>query len=238
MTNAIVTQEQKTESKTPSDMIRYALDKGANLDQIEKLLIIQERWDANEAKKAYYSAMAQFKANPPKIEKDRAVSFGAGKAAYKHASLYQVTQKIAQELSKWGLSASWRVAQNGQISVTTRISHKLGHFEETTLTAPADTSGSKNSIQAVGSTVTYLERYGLLALTGLATADQDDDALSHDIEYIDQKQLSQIIDMIADRQVDESKFLKYMQIESLDKMPKAKFQQAMTAIEQKKRAAK
>jgi len=83
--------------------------------------------------------------------------------------------KITAELSKHGLSASWRTEQNGQIKVTCRISHSMGHYEETSLSADADTSGSKNAIQAVGSTITYLERYSLLAITGLATEDQDND---------------------------------------------------------------
>jgi len=36
-------------------------------------------------------------------------------------------------------------------------------------------SGNKNPIQAIASTVSYLERYTLLAITGLTTKDMDDD---------------------------------------------------------------
>jgi hypothetical protein len=43
------------------------------------------------------------------------------------------------------------------------------------LTSGPDTSGSKNPIQALGSAVSYLQRYTLLSLAGLATEDQDDD---------------------------------------------------------------
>jgi hypothetical protein len=50
----------------------------------------------------------------------------------------------------------------------------MGHSERTTLSATADTSGSKNSIQAIGSTVTYLQRYTLLAAVGLAAGGDDD----------------------------------------------------------------
>ena len=41
--------------------------------------------------------------------------------------------------------------------------------------APLDTSGGKNNIQAMGSAVSYLERYTLLAITGLSTKEMDDD---------------------------------------------------------------
>lgn len=221
---------------TPQDMIRLAVTSGADLDKLEKLLTLQERWEANEAKKAYNEAMTAFKANPPKIEKDRAVKFG--NTAYSHASLSNVTDKISSELSKYGLSASWKTSQNGQVSVTCRIAHVKGHFEETTLSAPADTSGSKNAIQAIGSTISYLERYTLLALTGLATFDMDDDAQAAVTEFISEKELSQLVDLIADKEINIDKFLDYMKIESLEKMPKSKYAQALKAIEAKKRGTK
>ena len=161
------------------------------------------------------------------------MSFGQGKASYKHATLAQVTQKISAELSKHGLSASWRVAQNGVIAVTTRIAHVKGHFEETTVSAPSDKTGSKNDIQAVGSTITYLERYGLLALTGLATFDQDDDA-NQVAEVIDSKQLNQLLDMIAEKGVEIPKFCGYLKIDNLEDLPKAKFQQALEALQARK----
>ena len=162
---------------SPAEMIRMAVAGKADLDKLEKLLSLQERYEANEARKAYHMAMAAFKANPPKIDKDKRVSFATsvGKTTYNHASLANVTEKISAELSKHGLSASWATKQNGAVSVTCKITHIKGHSEETTLSASADTSGSKNAIQAIGSTITYLERYTLLALTGLATYDQDDD---------------------------------------------------------------
>ena len=165
------------EGSSPAEMIRMAVLGGADLDKLEKLLTLQERWEANEAKKAYHKAMADFKANPPKIDKDKKVGYSTqkGNVGYSHASLANVTDKISTELSKHGLSASWTTKQNGQVTVTCKITHVKGHSEETTLSAPSDMTGSKNAIQAIGSTITYLERYTILALTGLATHDMDDD---------------------------------------------------------------
>jgi ERF superfamily len=73
-------------------------------------------------------------------------------------------------------SHSWKMNQEGQwIKVTCILTHELGHSEETTLMGAPDNSGSKNAIQAVGSTVTYLERYTLLAACGLSTKGSDND---------------------------------------------------------------
>ena len=221
----------KAEDNTPQGIIRSAFERGFTPEQIKDLLLIQERWEANEARKAFNVAMSEFKANAPKIIKDKGVSFGQGKAAYKYAKLDQVAGKIAAEMSKHGLSASWRTDQTELVSVTTRISHIKGHFEETTLKAPADVSGNKNSLQAIGSTISYLQRYGLLCIAGLAAADMDDDGESSSMVFIDDKELSQIVDMVNEYKVDEAKFLSYMKCESLAKMPKSKYQQAITALQ-------
>ena len=179
MTKELVVKQEQAIT-TPASMIQMAISSGADLEKLEKLLALQERWEANEARKAYHEAMAQFKANPPKIDKDKNVCFKTdrGTTSYNHATLGNVTEKISAELSKYGLSASWTTKQNGAVSVTCHITHKKGHGEETTLTAKEDNSGSKNAIQALGSTITYLERYTLLALTGLATYEQDDDGIA------------------------------------------------------------
>lgn len=238
MTTAIV-QDKKNENElttgnSPAEMIRHAVASGADLDKMKGLLELQKEWEANEARKAYHEAMAMFAANAPEIDKDKEVSFGTTK--FSHATLGNVTRKIRHELSKWGLSASWGTSQNGgQISVTCKITHKKGHSEQTTLSAAADTSGSKNAIQAIGSAITYLERYTLLALTGLATSDQDDDGQSVGTEFVDKKELNQLLDIIADREVDIPRFLTFLKIESLEKLPKAQYQKALEAAKAKKK---
>lgn len=181
MSKASSTELIERGESSPSDIIRVAMTEKADLAQIEKLLELQERWEANQARKAYHKSMAEFKANPPKIFKDRKVGYDSktgGKVNYNHASLGNIVEKISKELSKYGLSASWKTQQDKNITVTCKLTHVQGYGEETSLTADADMSGSKNNIQAIGSTITYLERYTLLALTGLATYEQDTDGVA------------------------------------------------------------
>lgn len=228
---------------SPADLISEAIGKGANLEQLEKLLTLKERYDKNEAKKAYHLAMAEFKANSPKINKDKTVAYKEVK--YNHASLANVTEKINTELSKHGLSASWITKQNGGILVTCKITHVKGHSEETTLMAQADSTGSKNSIQAMGSTISYLCRYSLLCLTGLATYDQDDDGKASGVEYITEAEGSKILDMIAslspkadERQTLLDKFTSYMKVNKIEEIAKKDYKKAITALENKKKAGK
>lgn len=218
-----------TQGSSISDLIQFAITGKADLDKLEKLLVLKRQEEADLARKFYHKAMAAFKANPPKIDKDKDVAYGTTK--YSHASLGNITEKISTELSKYGLSASWTTKQNGQICVTCRITHEFGHSEETTLCAPSDTSGAKNAIQAIGSTITYLERYTLLALTGLATYDDDDGkAAGVPVELISEKEQHQLADLLIAKEIKESKFLEYMKVASLAEIPKTKFQLGIIAI--------
>lgn len=227
MTNEI--ELKKDES--PTNLIRMALSSGTDLQDLKELLALQKDWEANEAKKAYHKAMSDFKSVPIEIEKDIKVGYSTakGKVGYTHASLANVVRKISAELSKHGLSASWRTQQNGKIVVTCRITHEKGHSEETSLSANADDSGSKNSIQAIGSTITYLERYTLLAMTGLATSDMDDDGKSTVEEKLDENKIKIIKKLMVG--VDENKFFEYMGVKKIDDILKSNYTKAKTALE-------
>jgi len=169
---------QKSESPLMAAAALCQADGNMDVAKLKELLDVQERWEAIQAKKAYVQAMSAFKENPPEILKDRNVKYQTSKGVtdYNHATLYNVTTCINKALSEHGLSASWITSQaDSLIKVTCKITHIMGHSEETSLAAPPDMTGSKNAIQAIGSTVTYLQRYTVLALTGLATQDQDDD---------------------------------------------------------------
>lgn len=179
MNNEVITvdEQQQAVQLTPMAMIAQAVAQGADVAKLSALLDLQERYEKTEARKAFVSALTEFKNNPPEIFKTKNVSFGGGKAAYKHATLSDVSSIIGAALSKVGISHRWETEQleGGMIRVTAVLTHALGHSERTPLQASPDSSGSKNSIQAVGSTVSYLQRYTLLSATGMAVSDGTDD---------------------------------------------------------------
>lgn len=195
MKNAVakLSPAAKAVAVTPASMVQIAVERGASIEQLQALMALQERHEANEARKAYVAAMTSFKADPPVLTKNKTVSFDTskGKTEYAHATLDQVSAVIGAGLSKHGISHRWEVQQldNGGISVTCVLTHSMGHSERVHLTAPADSSGSKNSIQAIGSTVTYLQRYTLLSATGMAVKGQDTDG-AHPVVGLDEKLLA------------------------------------------------
>lgn len=163
---------------SPTALLAIAVQKGASVEQMQQLLALQERWEANEARKAFVEAMAKFKAEPLVVFKKQTVDFTSakGRTHYKHATLSDVTDVVAPAMAKHGLSYRWGVSQEPKsVSVACVVTHQRGHSESVSMTAPLDDSGNKNPIQMVGSTVTYLQRYTLLAVTGLATQNEQDD---------------------------------------------------------------
>ena len=224
------------------DVIALAIEKGATPEVIGQMMELQERHDKNEARKAYHVAMARFKANPPKLNKDAHVRYKTSKGVteYTHATLANITDKISSRLSEEGLSAAWETKQGekGAISVTCKITHILGHSESTTLEAAPDDSGGKNSIQAIGSTVTYLQRYTLLSMAGLATADMDDDGRGsegEDAEYISEEQLVIINEYFDSLKVDVPQFKKYMKVDEVGKILASNYNRAISLLKEKER---
>ncbi|MCK5610624.1 ERF family protein [Candidatus Pacearchaeota archaeon] len=212
-------------------ILTFIVEKG-DVVQLEKMIEWQERNEAKEARKLYLVAMAAFKADPPKIIKDVQAE------GYKHAKLANVSSEINAALSKHALSVSWDMEQDGlNISVTCKITHIAGHFETSTFEAERDDTDGKNKIQAVCSTVSYLERYSLLALAGLAAQD-DDDGKDSSVEYINKEQLSTINKLIESTKTDFKKFKKYMAIEDIGKILATDYDKAITGLKTKKTSKK
>ena len=172
---------------TPPELLALAVSQNADLARISLIMDLQERWWDREAKKAYNTAMSAFKAHAPVITKNEIAIFQTKDkngnlitVEWEYSTLDHVHEMILSELSRHDLSHRWITMQptTETVRVTCVLRHKLGHSEETTLEGPVDHTGSKNAIQAIGSTTKYLMRYTLFAATGLADKSPDTDALA------------------------------------------------------------
>lgn len=227
---------------SPAALMQIAMSKGMDLDKLEKMLELQCQWEERESKKAYISAISNFKKKPLEILKDKKVSFKTqkGETEYSHASLANVVNTVSAELGNHGLSASWKTEQGDfGVKVTCILTHSGGHSEEVSLTAAPDTSGVKNQIQSIASTVSYLERYTLLAITGLATKDMDNDGKGAAVapEYITVDMQTEINDLIKSTKSDKAVFLEYIQVKSIEKIPLSEYGKVKIAFAAKVEAA-
>jgi hypothetical protein len=164
---------------TPTDLISQAINKDLDIEKLERLLAMKERWDKEQARKAFFVALADFQEECPDIRKTKpGAIFKAGESpAYYYAPLADIERQIKGTLKKHGLTKRFEIVQEGEKikGVTCIVTHIQGHSESTTVPALADTSGGKNAIQAIGSSIQYGQRYSLIAALGITTADSDID---------------------------------------------------------------
>jgi len=224
---------------TPSDLLRLAIDKGADLDRLERLMDLQAKWEAGQARKAFTAAMTDLKSRNLIVRKDKSVAFSG--TAYTHSSLAEVVETVVRHMADAGLSHRWTVAQEAkQITVACVITHELGHSEQVVMTAAPDDSGKKNAIQQVASTVTYLQRYTLMAACGLASRDMpDDDGRGYQSEpvlrMLDSEQLATLRDLMRTTSTSEPDFLRYLNVgvAVIEQLPESQYRRAKSALEAK-----
>lgn len=89
-----------------------------------------------------------------------------------YATLAAVLAVVRPAFARHGLSVVQGASTTTDgVSVSTRILHQSGEWIEETLSAPP----AKRDPQGIGSAVTYLRRYGLMSMAGVAAAEDDDD---------------------------------------------------------------
>lgn len=159
---------------------RAAADPNTDAEKMERLLGMYERITAQQAKAAYTSALAELQPKLPVITERGGIKNNTGEVQSTYAKWEDINEAIRPLLHEHHFALSFRtgVAQDGKITVTGILSHAAGHSEETTITLPHDSSGNKNSVQAVGSSTSYGKRYAAIALlniTSRAPGDRDDD---------------------------------------------------------------
>lgn len=155
---------------------RVAKDPNADIDKMERLLQMHERMLEREARAAYTAAMASMQPELPSIVERGAIKDRGGNVQSTYALWEDINAAIKPVLQKHGFALSFRTETAEQrITVTGVLAHRDGHQETTEITLPADTSGSKNGVQSVGSSVSYGKRYAASALLNLTTHGEDDD---------------------------------------------------------------
>lgn len=234
MTTAVATRKPQgeiveTQGMTPLTLIDRAITAGAGIDTIEKLMGMQERLEANQARKDFNEAVAAAKAKIKPVARNK-----AGHNAKRYADFAAIARDVDPILAEYGLSYRFRSEQGERISVTCILSHRAGHQEQTTLTGPADTSGNKNAIQAIGSTLTYLQRYSLVQMLGIAATDDDDGRAADMGETITPQQVEILQAAINEAGADITAFRTFFKIETLPELPASRYAEAVQMLERKR----
>lgn len=215
---------------TPMEIMARMTEKGIDADTLEKLLTLQERHEANEARKAFAEALADFQARCPTVKKSRSAD------RYTYAPLDEILRTIRPHLEATGLSVRFdtETTEHG-IKALCTVSHRSGHSETSHFSAPVDSQMRVNETQKVGSANSYAKRYALMNALNLVASEYDDDGYMAGVEFISEEESVTIRDHIDSLEIDEAAFLKYLAVSSVEEIPRHKLNAAMTAIKRKEK---
>lgn len=223
---------------------RAARDPSVDVDKMERLMAMAERGAERRAKMAFASALAELQPKLPVIDERGAIRTDKDKTKAPqstYAKWEDINDAIRPILHQHGFALNFRINRtDGLVSVTGVLSHRDGHSEHTTLDLPVDASGSKNGVQAVGSSVSYGKRYtaiALLNITSRAKQDRDDDGRAADPNHwINEDQLGTLVALMDEVRADRTKFLNFLRLDTLAHLPRVRYDEAVGLLEQKRGA--
>lgn len=220
-----------TESAAILSLIeRMATNPEISPERVERFIAMHDGMDAKRAKLAFSNAIAEAKA---KIAETPIVKNAKGHNNKAYADFSAYAKVVDPVLAGFGLTYRFRTVQTDKISVTCILTGH-GHEEENTLSGPADASGSKNAIQAIGSTLTYLQRYTLVQALGLAASEDDDGKAAGMGETISDEQLARLQALASEVGGDVAKLCAHFKIDALPDLPVAKLAEAVGIMEMKR----
>jgi len=210
----------------PSALLRLietvAIDPQAEVEKLDRLIPMYERLKAKEGELVFNSAKGRIlkKLSRINIVKSMPVvqEMENGKcdhSTFRYAPLEEIDKHLRPLLveENMDLSYSDEPRAGGGIAIRGRLKHlPSGHFEDSFMSAPMDTSGGKSAVQGVGSTNSYLRRYIVCNIFNIVVIGDDHDGNG---EAIDKDQASTIVNLITKARVG-SKFLKYMRARSIE----------------------
>lgn len=230
---------------TPMAMVSRALEMGVSADILKQMMDLRDREEARNAKLSFTKAVAAAKAELGPIMRTREVDYtptGKDRVNYRHEDLAGIERQVTPVLTKHGLSYRYE-SDNGvdrPITITCILEHVDGHYTRTPLSAGADNGAGKNSLQAIASAATYLQRYTLKLALGLSVDHDDDGKASgnqEQPEFVTEEQVMELRDLLTATGGNEEKFLKFIKVNALDKIYANAFDKAVEVIKSHRKGA-
>jgi hypothetical protein len=212
---------------------RAAADPATDVDKLERLMALYERQTAREAHAAYTAALAEMQPLLPEIAEHGEITGKTGDVQSTYALWEDIQRDIKPILAAHGFALTFAVDHSeGKLLVTGKLSHRLGHVEQTTMALPLDTSGNKNTVQAYGSSTSYGMRYTARALLNLTSRGEDDDGVAGGTKLISEGELEALQQLAKVAQADMPRFLAFLKVSSLDQLPARRYRFAETALQE------
>jgi hypothetical protein len=234
MPSELIEQQQPA---NPLAILAAAVERGCDPDSLGKLLALQERYEANQARQAYAVAMHACQAEMPRVVRDKKNT----QTGSRYGSLEQVQRQAQPIYSKHGFSLSYGEAdcpREGAKRTICDLRHTGGHCERYHLDLSTDGIGPKgnpiggmNKIQGEISTTSYGQRRLLCMIFNITICDEDDDGQAG--SYVTEEQSITLQQWLEQTGTNLEAFLKWGSAESLAKFPASKYDDAIRFFQKK-----
>lgn len=238
--SAVITEPPLT-VYNPLSIIEKMVQSGTDPERLGKFLDLAERWERDQAVKAYAAAMNRCQQIMPVVIRDKV----NGHTKSKYAPLEDVNNVIKPVYTKEGFSISFgegTPAGEGSCRIIADVIHSGGHTRQYYADIPIDGAGIKGNAnmtptQGKGSTLSYGKRYLVCMIFNVTIADQDNDGNGPNLGGEEIKVINQIIEEI--RQLEEARppkklfvleaFVRWLKADaqSLDEVPMSQFSKAV-----------
>jgi hypothetical protein len=160
------------------EVIIDRIREGATLEEIKEYYRFLREIKADEAKVAFDADFVKLEF--PEIPRLGIIDMGRGGMQRKYARWEDINEKVEPVLRSHGFRLRFDIIEENDTSLSLEaiLVHRSGHSIKTRKKLPLDKSGSKNIVQAFGSTQSYAQRYSAIALLNLTSRGEDDDATS------------------------------------------------------------
>lgn len=233
---------------------RLVRDEKVSVDKMERMIQLHRQLVDDQARVAYATAMVEAQSKMPKVQRRGMIVIRDKNnkeviiQSTPFALWEDINEVIKPILYNHGFSLSFRIASTeAQIEITAILTHNLGHSERTSFPLPFDTTGSKNNVQARGSSISYGKRYAACAMLNITTYAEDDDGRKgggtkdnpddDTGEVLSKEQVKHIKTLIAETNSSEERFLEFMKEKTLEDIPASRYGAAVNLFAQKKRKA-
>ncbi|CDO48600.1 ERF family protein [Bartonella tribocorum] len=216
-------------------ILERALENDVNLDRLKSLLELREKEIERQERKNFVRDLSTMQMEYQKIHKNATNTHTNSQ----YATLDKYLDAIKDSLSKYRFSLFSRIKEQNSNAITVEMTlkHISGNEISTQGTFPFDTTGSKNNVQAVGSTITYARRYLLGMLLNIVSEDDDTDG-NPPIKKAFPQQINEIRRLIVQTQSEEAKVLDYVKVENLADMSEGQAQIVLHLLKDKQNKQK
>jgi hypothetical protein len=184
----------------------------------------------------FHRRLSRLQASLPVIAERGEIIGRDGKVQGTYALWEDINEALRPLLSRHGFALTYRTGnQDRHIVVTCVLSHNDGHSEQTSLALPADLTGGKNAVQAIGSLTSYGKRYTACALLNITTRGEDDDGASAGLgPSVTAEDVAMLRELIREANAEEAKLLALLKVDSLEALPATKLDTAVQALNARK----